>query len=343
MARQTLVTIAPRTKLLTKTTFSNYDICMNPYVGCEFKCQYCYVRFFIKDKQSDWGDFVRLRAHISDDLPKELQAGYVRVPNGKRRVKNADGTFQTDDAGKIVSRMEYINRPIAESRLVLGTMTDPYQPKEVKYRLTRTALQILADKRYPQFKKVGLFTRSPLVLQDIDLLKQLPNVRVHVTVSPYSDALTRVLEPLTPPTARRWEIVRKLMDNGIRVHVNVAPIMPLISEDQIEEWVVKLSQLAPAEYFVDPMQPYKESMAAFEVACKSINLDWDRISGIMRDKDAYAEWKRKYLEKWQDVRKKYEHLCPNTLPIWSDHEHSVWVDMRNGNRMRNECYGDDLE
>jgi DNA repair photolyase len=341
MPRHTLVTVAPRTKLLTKTTFSNYDICLNPYVGCEFKCQYCYVRFFIKDKNKDWGDFVRLREHIETDLPKELRAGFVRVPNGKKRVQNDDGTFLTDADGKYVSRMEYVNRPINESRLVLGTMTDPYQPKEVKYRLTRTALKILADGQYPQFKKVGLFTRSPLVLQDIDLLKKLPDVRVHVTVSPYSDELTRALEPLTPPASRRWEIAKALMDNGIRVHVSVAPIMPLISEDQIESWVKTLSELAPAEYFVDPMQPYKESMAAFELACKTAGLEWEKISKIMLDKLAYAKWKKAYYERWQEVRKKYEHLCPKTLPIWSDHEQSVWIDMRTGKRMKNSHYGDE--
>ena len=342
--RTTLVTVAPKTKLLTKSTFRNYDLCLNPYVGCEFKCQYCYVRFFIKDKDREWGDFVRIRDHMHTDLSKELQRGYVRVPIGKKKALNPDGTVKCDEDGKAVMEMAHENRPIGDSRLVIGTMTDPYQPKEVKFRITRSALTTLTNPNNPQFKKVGIFTRSPLVLQDIDLIKQLPNGRVHVTITPFPDEVTRVIEPLTPPTARRWEVIRKLKEAGIRVHVNVAPIMPGLSESLIEEWVHQISELAPAEYFVDPMQPYSESYQAFANACKTIaGVDWSKIEATITDNDRYLDWKNAYRERWEAARVRYQHLCPDTLPIWSDHEHKVWVDMRTGVQMSKSHYGDEAK
>src|SRR5271157_4654128 len=95
-----LVTIARRGHIITTSTFKGYDHCLNPYVGCQFGCSYCYVRFFIKDSKKPWGEFVRTRNHIITNLSKELAT-------------------------------------IAGRRLVLGTMTDPYQPQERRSRLTR--------------------------------------------------------------------------------------------------------------------------------------------------------------------------------------------------------------
>ncbi len=342
MARHTLVTVAPRTALITKSGFSNYDLCLNPYVGCEFKCQYCYVRFFVKDSKAEWGDFVRVREHMGTQLPKELLKGYVKVTDGKKKEVGADGTFLRDEEGKFIFKQTYKNLNITDSRLVIGTMTDPYQPKEVKYRIMRTALQTLVDKKYPQFKKVGIFTRSPLVLQDIDLIKQLPNPRVHFTVTPYHDEITRVLEPLTAPADVRWNVIRRLKEAGIRVHVNVAPVVPILSEHLIEKWVEILSDIAPAEYFVDPMQPYQESFSAFAQACTKIEgLDWTQVRDTMLDKDKYLEWKQQYRQRWESARKKLEHKCPDTLPIWCDHEFGTWVDMRTNKSMDNSRYGDE--
>jgi len=79
---------ARKTNLIVKSGFSGYDHCLNPYVGCQFGCRYCYVRFFIKDKNHEWGEFVRVRSYIRDRLPTDLVA-------------------------------------VAPTRLVLGTMTDP--------------------------------------------------------------------------------------------------------------------------------------------------------------------------------------------------------------------------
>ncbi len=341
MPTKALATVAPRTKILTKSTFKNYDACLNPYVGCEFGCSYCYVRFFIKDDDKEWGEFVRIRMHLAEKLPKELDKGFLRLENGRQPALDEYGK-QIIENGKPKTKPRHKNLPIEETRLVIGTMTDPYQPKEAKYRLTRTALEILTRDGAPQFKKVGIFTRSPMVLQDLELITKLPQARVHFSITPFPHEVMRAIEPYSPRTDRRWDTVKKLKEAGLRVHVNVSPVMPGMSEDLIEEWVQKLVELKVDEYFVDPMQPYKESFAAFKGACATVpGLDWNQIEQTMLDKERYLDWKFDYFQRWNTAREKIQDQAPDQLPIWSDHENKVWIDMRTGKQMDHRAYGDE--
>ncbi len=333
MATKSLITIANKSALITPTGFNNYDVCFNPYVGCEFGCSYCYVRFFVKDKQREWGEFVRVRESVEGKLPEILRKGFIRLPAGKTTSIDQDGN-------KIVKKL-YKSPSISEMRLVIGTMTDPYQPQEKKHRITRKALEILLRDDLPHFEKVGIFTRSPLVLQDIDLIKHLPKARIHFTITPYPDEMTRVIEPYSPIVASRWKVIEKIKKAGIRTHVNVAPVLPKISEQYIDEFAKKLAELGVDEYFVDPMQAYKESYESFEQACKRLpGIKWNEIEEIMKNKQKYNEWKSNFQDKWNESRAKYESLAPNQLPIWSDHEHRVWVNMKNGLQMNKKNYGD---
>jgi len=335
VATKSLVTIATPSPLIVKTGFKNYDVALNPYVGCEFGCSYCYVRFFVKDKKKEWGEFVRVRAHLEEQLPKLLQKGYISIADKTSKVVNPDGTVTKKKMKKHIA--------VTDARLVIGTMTDPYQPQEKKHRITRKALEIILREDLPRFKKVGIFTRSPLVLQDVDLIKQLPKARVHFTITPYPDEITRVIEPFSPVVASRWKVIQKLKEAGIRVHVNVAPVMPGISEPFIEEFAQKLAELQVDEYFVDPMQPYKESFEAFKTACSKVpGLDWNSIEQIMKDKDEYLLWKGEYYKRWNAARLKHEHIAPDQFPIWSDHESHVWLDMRTGKQLDTKKYNDDL-
>lgn len=337
-----VVTIASRSGLIAHTGFKNYDVTFNTYVGCEFGCSYCYVRFFIKDKDLEWGEFIRVREHVKEKLPKELNKGFVFVPQKDLNGKSIR-TRVLDEDGNPTAKTKAVQQAIKieDARLVIGTMTDPYQPAENKYRITRSALEILLNHSH-KFKKVGIFTRSPLVLQDVDLIKQLPKARVHFTITPYEHDVMRKLEPKSPLTESRWKIVAKLKEAGLRVHVNVAPVMPLLSESNIDEWARRLAELKVDEYFVDPMQAYNESFAAFKEACQDMpGVDWPRIEEIMQDESKYLAWKADYFHKWDTARKKYQHLAPNQLPIWSDHENHVWVDMRDGRQMSLKNYNND--
>jgi len=341
MPKKATLTVARRGKLVTKSMFSGYDVCINPYVGCEFGCSYCYVRFTVKDKEHDWGEFVRVREHMADKLPKELDKGCFRLEDGRETVTDDEGNVQYTEAGKPQKRGLFKTLPISETRLVLGTMTDPYQPVEKRHRITRTALEIIAE--HPnQFKKVGIFTRSPLVLQDLDLIKRLPNARVHFTVTPFPPDVLRAIEPYSSITKRRWETIKALKDSGLRVYANVSPIIPLLSDGFEQEFAEKLIELQVDEYFVDPMQPYKEAWEAFKKSAAGLKgVNFPEIERIMLDKDEYLDWKFDFLQRWNAIREPIQHLAPNQLPIWSDHEHKVWVNMLNGQQMSKRVYGDE--
>lgn len=337
-----MVTVAVKSKVLVKSGFSGYDACINPYVGCEFGCSYCYVRWFTKDSLKPWGEFVRVREHIAEQLPKELRKGQIDITEGREKVYNAEGDPVLGEDGKQTTRPRHRLLAIPETRLVLGTMTDPYQPKEAKFRITRKTLQILLQPDVLQFKKVGIFTRSPLVLQDLELIKQLPMARVHFTITPFPHKVMRAIEPFSPLTERRWDVVKRLKEAGLRVHANISPVMPGMSEDFIEEWVERLCKLQIDEYFVDPMQPYKESFEAFRNACQGVEgVNWAETERIMTDRDLYLDWKFAFHQRWNAAREKVQHLAPRQLPIWCDHEHDVWVNMLNGVQMNSRNYSDE--
>lgn len=297
------ITTAAANKLISKTGFKNYDFCLNPYVGCQFGCTYCYVRFFVKDKEKQWGEFVRLRQHINKKLPKEILT-------------------------------------IAGSRLVIGTMTDPYQPEERKHRLTRKALKIILDTPTP-LQKVGIFTRSPIVLDDIDLIKKLPRARVHYTISPYDETTIKMVEPIPIRTTRRFDVVNELKKAGVHTHVNVAPAVPILSDPLTDDFMRQLSNIGVDEFFVDPMQAYDTSFVALMESIQN-HPQSGEIYSIMTNDDAYQRWKDNYKQSWLTAWNKYKSTNPNTLPIWSDHENKVWRDMRTNQEMDHKNYGDDI-
>lgn len=304
MAVETKVTEANKGPILTPSKFKNYDMCINPYVGCQFGCKYCYVRFFVKDKEKDWGEFVRIRQHMQTKLPKELH--------------------------KAVGK-----------RIVIGTMTDPYQPQERKSRITRAALQaILALPEDKRPSKVGIYTRSPFVLDDIDLIKQLPRVRVHYTVTPYEQEILAKIEPIPVPTAKRLDAVKKLKAAGIRMHVNIAPVIPYLSEKFTDEFAQAMTDCKVDEFFVDPMQPYKEAMAAIQFALQGDAI-WEKVRDTMTIRENYDAWKEEYRKTWFAAWQKYGN--PATFGIWSDHQFHVYVNMATGEQLDERLYGDDLQ
>ena len=337
LKRDIKYTTASRTKLIVKSDFKGYDLCLNPYVGCSFGCKYCYVRFFIKDDEKPWGEFVRMREHVKDKLPRELAVDAFRVADGREPVLDDEGNPVLKENGNIKTKPKHRLVPREDARLVLGTMTDPYQPVEKKVRITRKALQLIGE---AGLNKVGIFTRSPIIADDIDLIRTLPRARVHFTISPWRDSVIKKIEPIGIAMRRRWKTIQALKDAGIRVHVNVAPAVPLFSEELTEDIAKQLAACKVDEFFVDPMQPYEEAFVATAEAMAD-EPDWPLAAEIMSDKPKYLKWKEQYRKDWFKAWK--DHGSEGTLPIWSDHENHVWVDMRTGESMDPRAYGDDLE
>lgn len=258
----------------------------------------------VKDKDKDWGQFIRLRKHIAERLPKDISK---------------------------------ITDPI---RLVIGTMTDPYQPSERKERLTRKALEIILENP-SKFSKVGIFTRSPFIVDDLDLIAQLPRARVHFTVTPYDTSVMSKIEPVAIPIAKRLETIRKIKDAGIKTQVNISPILPVWSDLHIEGILKEVSEIGVDEFFIDPMQSYKEAITAIDNAMGNdeIGDQWKEIRKLVTDKDAYQEWKLDNCNQCIDYWAKYENN--KTLAVWLDHITHISMNMTTGDILDWKNYGED--
>jgi DNA repair photolyase len=188
---------------------------LNPYMGCAHRCTFCYVRQFEDraDRPSDdrYGRSVRVKTNVAEVLAREL----------------ARKTWQRDE-------------------VAVGTATDPYQPAEGRFRLTRTCLEELTRAWTP----FAIVTRGPLVVRDIDVLQEASaRVAVNVSVSlpTLDERVWRTTEPGTAPPRSRLEAIRRLADAGIDVTVGMAPILPGLSEDpKALEQVVRAAKAAGA-------------------------------------------------------------------------------------------------
>jgi DNA repair photolyase len=190
----------PTRKYLTKcdTPRMPFRWTINPYRGCEFGCKYCYARYA--------HEFMELR----DPLDFERRIF----------VKQFDSASFRDELRHVP----------AGQWIALGTATDPYQPAERQYRITRAILDVFA--RTSGFR-LSITTKSQFVARDIDLLREISlrhYLTVSMTVTTADAELARSIEPLAPRPDLRLSAVRKLVRNGIRATVSCSPILPLIND-----------------------------------------------------------------------------------------------------------------
>jgi DNA repair photolyase len=175
-----------------------FDWSLNPYMGCVHRCTFCYVRAFElrADRPYDdrYGRSIRVKTNIVDVLRREL----------------AKGSWERE--------------PVS-----IGAATDPYQPAEGRYRLTRGCVEALRDATTP----FGIITRGPLVVRDVDVLAeaaQRADVSVTFSVPTLDDEIWRRTEPGTAHPRQRLRALKTLVDGGIKASVGMAPILPGISD-----------------------------------------------------------------------------------------------------------------
>jgi DNA repair photolyase len=213
---------------LSPSQLPGLDYALNPYRGCSHACIYCYAPAVIHWDKGKWGDLVEVKINLPRILSKEL------------RVKK-------------------------KGVVGLGTVTDPYQPAEKKYEITRRCLELLLMHDFP----VCIQTKSSLVLRDIELLKRFSKIEVGITLTTHDDRVRQKLEPGALSVQERLHTLEELGKNGIDTWVFMGPVMPYITD--MEALLDTIAEAKPKYVLVDRLR-LKEGV-------------WDRITDFLQKYD----------------------------------------------------------
>src|SRR5580700_2109503 len=204
-----------------------FDWTINPYRGCEFGCLYCYARYTHEYMELDGGEFERKI--------------FVK--------KDAGPLLAYDVAHKYSYRSEGSNGEKPE-HIAIGTATDPYQPAEREYGVTRACLEELAKR---EGMSISVITKSNQIVRDIDVLKRIAarsELSLNITITTLRSRLARLLEPRAPRPDLRLDAVKQLHDAGLRVGVSASPLIPGITDREGElEAVAAAAKEAGAQWF----------------------------------------------------------------------------------------------
>lgn len=165
------------------------DLSLNPYVGCQHACCWCYARYMARytgHKNEKWGSFVDAKINAPEVLIKDI-----------RRLKDKPTIF-------------------------LSSVCDPYQPIEAKYKLTRQCLEILSQFDFP----VGILTQSKLVTRDIDLFKKFKDIEVGMSFITMDEKAARIFQPLAALPKEKVKALKTLHQAGIKTYIHLGPILP---------------------------------------------------------------------------------------------------------------------
>jgi len=205
----------PRTILSFNTSPDiAFDRSINAYRGCEHGCIYCFAR----------------PTHAFHDLSPglEFETQLFAKPNAAELLRET------------LSKPKYTPRPIA-----MGTNTDPYQPIERDYRITRQMLEVCLEARHP----ITITTKSDRVLRDSDLLEEMARDRliaVAISVTTLDPVLSGKLEPRCAAPAKRLAALERLVGLGVPTHCSISPIIPAITDEFIEEIIARAGQIGVA-------------------------------------------------------------------------------------------------
>lgn len=179
-----------------------FDRSINPYRGCEHGCIYCYAR--------------PTHAYMGLSAGLDFESKLFAKPGAAKLLKLA------------LSKKNYEARPIA-----MGTNTDPYQPIEKKWRITREILEVLEQADHP----VAIVTKSHLVTRDIDILERMAKknlVRVAISITTLDRRLARAMEPRAAAPGLRLKTIHQLSEAGIPTSVMIGPVIPALSDHEME-------------------------------------------------------------------------------------------------------------
>jgi len=199
-----------------------FDRSINPYRGCEHGCIYCFAR----------------RTHAFHDLSPGLDF--------------ETKLFAKPDAAALL-RVE-LGKPGYRCRpMALGTNTDPFQPIEAKWRITRSVLEVLAETRHP----FTITTKSDRVLRDLDIIAPMAAqglANVAISVTSLIPAVSRTLEPRAPAARKRLAAVKILVEAGVPCIVAIAPVVPQVTDHELEAIVAAAAEAGAVGVFYLPVR-----------------------------------------------------------------------------------------
>lgn len=231
--------------ILTKSQLPGVDYVVNPYSGCAFGCVYCYADFmrrFTNHVDDQWGKYVDVKINTPELFEKEI------ANLSKKNIKQ--GEFKSGNRLSIF----------------FGSVTDPYQGVEAKYELTKKCLEIIVNSEIKEDIEISLLTKSPLATRDIEILKQIPNLEVGMTISSIDDKVSKLFECYAPPSSLRILALKKLNEAGIKTYAFVGPLLPhfVANEESLRNLFKKI----------------KDS-GTKKVWAEHLNLSWGKLNRLI--------------------------------------------------------------
>jgi DNA repair photolyase len=233
---------------LSPSRLPGFDYSLNPYRGCAHGCKYCYAPNILRISRKEWGDFVQVKRNI----PKVLAA----------ELKNKD-----------------------RGTVGISTTTDPYQPLEEKYKLTRLCLTQLQRYDFP----VSIITKSSLVARDIDILSGFSEAEVGFTITTNNDKERMLMEPHTSTIESRIQALKECGDGGIITYAFLGPLYPTATKEDLEALIGQLMDAGVSKIMADILNPKPgvwESISQVIISDKEVCTIWEEsVFGESHDYD----------------------------------------------------------
>jgi DNA repair photolyase len=250
-------------KLLVPSRITLGEYVINPYRGCALGCLYCYAKKtkFAQKRKQAWGTFVDAKTNVADVLNAEL---------------------------------DKVKKPVRH--VLIGSLTESYQPAERVYHSTRTILRILNERAI----SYTILTRSPLLMEDLDIIKQNSGAEIYVTVTPLVEPLRQLLEPHAVSFNERKEFVAALSRANVKVNVYVNPVFPYCYD--LESLMKEFKGITPY------------------VSFESINvqmIDWNVLKGFFN---------KAYQQEFEKINKAF-----TNQDIWNDYWQQVAANLETVN------------
>jgi DNA repair photolyase len=273
-----------------------FEWTINPYRGCEFACKYCYARYTHEYMELDGGEFEK-KIYVKKDAAALLAQDVSR--------KYSYSSEKSDG-----------QRP---DHIAIGTATDPYQPAEREYGVTRACLEELAKR---EGLSVSIITKSNQIVRDIDVLKKLAarsSLQIDITVTTLRPRLARLLEPRAPQPKLRLAAVTELRRAGLLAGLSASPLLPGITDGEGElEAVAAAAKEAGARWFFSGVLFLMPSSA--KQFLPFVREKFPRLARQYEQwysKNGYApeEYRRKASERVAQIRLKYGFESRPWVPV----------------------------